>query len=140
MSMNYSTTFARLCAETVLDSGAWVFLHVDGRNPEARLPDYLVGKASVLQIGRDMPKAIPDLHTDEHVLSATLSFNGTSFFCVVPWAAVLHVGVYDTDGKVDHLVQFFGPRADAELEEQLQVPAPPSRGSLRCLPGKGGPC
>ena len=42
----------------------------------------------VLRFGHGLTPPIPDLTVDEHGISATLTFGGSPFRCVLPWAAV----------------------------------------------------
>lgn len=75
-----------------------VFVHLDPRLDAVRVPDHLRRQPQlVLQVGLDMPVAIPDLRVTSEGVSATLSFQRTPFACWVPWSAVF--ALLDERGK-----------------------------------------
>ncbi len=75
-----------------------MFVHLDPRAPEVRVPEYLRRQPQlVLQVGLDMPIPVPDLVVTSAGLGATLSFQRTPFACWVPWAAVF--ALLDDAGK-----------------------------------------
>jgi stringent starvation protein B len=68
---------------------ASVFVHVDPRIPDVRVPPWFKRQPQlVLQIGLNMPVPIPDLDVSDHGLSCTLSFNRSPFLCQIPWSSV----------------------------------------------------
>ncbi len=75
-----------------------VFVHLDPRQASVRVPDHLRKQAQlVLQVGLDMPIAIPDLRLTSEGVHATLSFQRTPFPCWIPWTAVF--ALLDERGK-----------------------------------------
>jgi stringent starvation protein B len=76
----------------------WVSVHLDARRLGVQVPDeFGDNRHLVLQYGRDMPVAIPDLSVDEDGIRATLSFARTPHTTFIPWTAVYIVAC--TDGR-----------------------------------------
>jgi stringent starvation protein B len=76
----------------------WVSVHLDARRSGVKVPDEFTRNGHlVLQYGRDMPVAIPDLAVDDDGIRATLSFSRTPHSTFVPWSAVYIVAC--TDGR-----------------------------------------
>jgi len=74
---------------------------LDPRVEGVHAPQWLMKQPQlVLQIGLDMPVAIPDLRVDDDGIYGTLSFSRTPFTCVVPWAAVFALVGDDGRGLV----------------------------------------
>ena len=72
----------------LLSSHSSVYVWIDSRR-NVCVPTHLMGKPQlVLQLGYRMPVPIRDLEIDESGWSATLSFGGSPFTCVVPWEAI----------------------------------------------------
>lgn len=66
-----------------------VLIHCDARRSDVAVPDRFRTEAKlVLRFGHGLSPPIPDLTVDEHGVSATLTFGGTPFRCVLPWAAI----------------------------------------------------
>lgn len=66
-----------------------VLVHLDARRSDVAVPDRFRGEAKlVLRFGHGLSPPIPDLTVDEHGVAATLTFGGTPFRCVLPWAAI----------------------------------------------------
>ena len=66
-----------------------VLIHCDARRSDVAVPDRFRAEAKlVLRFGHGLSPPIPDLTVDEHGVSATLTFGGTPFRCVLPWAAI----------------------------------------------------
>ena len=66
-----------------------VLVHLDARRSDVAVPDRFRGEAKlVLRFGHGLSPPIPDLTVDEHGISATLTFGGSPFRCVLPWAAI----------------------------------------------------
>ncbi|HEY0712491.1 MAG TPA: ClpXP protease specificity-enhancing factor SspB, partial [Polyangia bacterium] len=76
----------------------WVSVHLDARREGVKVPaDFNDNRHLVLQYGRDMPVAIPDLTVDDDGIRATLSFSRTPHSTFIPWNAVYIVAC--TDGR-----------------------------------------
>lgn len=76
----------------------WVSVHLDARRTGVKVPPEFTDNGHlVLQYGRDMPVAIPDLAVDEDGIRATLSFSRTPHATFIPWSAVYIVAC--TDGR-----------------------------------------
>lgn len=73
-------------------------VHLDARRTGVKVPpDFNDNRHLVLQYGRDMPVAIPDLTVDDDGIRATLSFSRTPHTTFIPWGAVYIVAC--TDGR-----------------------------------------
>jgi stringent starvation protein B len=78
-----------------------VYVHLDPREAAVVVPSWFKKKPQlVLQIGLNMPVPIPDLRLDDDGMICTLSFNGSPFFCVVPWVSVFAMVGDDGRGMV----------------------------------------
>jgi stringent starvation protein B len=78
-----------------------IFVHLDPRQAGVVVPPWFKKQPQlVLQIGLNMPVAIPDLRLDDEGMSCTLSFNRSPFHCVVPWASVFAMVGEDAKGMV----------------------------------------
>jgi hypothetical protein len=103
-----------------------VKLVVAGSGPGLVLPPDLLTQAEdhgvTLEIGLNMPIPILDLHLDDDGFVATLSFRQTPFKCVVPWAAVIIVGI------VDEAQFVWAGREQRPLPASVNTPAKPKRG------------
>jgi stringent starvation protein B len=76
----------------------WVSVHLDARRTGVKVPPEFTDNGHlVLQYGRDMPVAIPDLAVDDDGIRATLSFSRTPHTTFIPWSAVYIVAC--TDGR-----------------------------------------
>lgn len=90
----------REVAEALLERGS-VFVHLDPRHEGVSIPAWLRKQPQVvLQVGLDMPIPIPDLEIDEDGVRATLSFNRSPHWCIVPWEAVFALVGEDGRGRV----------------------------------------
>jgi hypothetical protein len=66
-----------------------VLVHLDARRSDVAVPERFRAEAKlVLRFGHGLSPPIPDLTVDEHGMSATLTFGGTPFRCVLPWPAI----------------------------------------------------
>ena len=82
----------------LLASHRSVYVWLDSRR-NVCVPENLMGKPQlVLQLGYRMPVPIRDLEIDKSGWSATLSFGGAPFTCVVPWESVYAI-VGEESGK-----------------------------------------
>jgi stringent starvation protein B len=78
-----------------------VYVHLDPRQETVLVPAWFKKQPQlVLQVGMNMPVAIPDLRFDDDGMSCTLSFNRSPFFCVVPWSSVFAMVGEDGRGMV----------------------------------------
>jgi stringent starvation protein B len=78
-----------------------IFVHLDPRQVGVVVPPWFKKQPQlVLQIGLNMPVAVPDLRLDDEGMSCTLSFNRSPFHCVVPWASVFAMVGEDGKGMV----------------------------------------
>lgn len=115
----------------------WVSLHLDARRPGVVVPGPFASQPHlVLQYGRNMPIAIPDLEVTEAGVSATLSFSRVPHRTYVPWSAVYVISCTDASGVLyredlpAELHGFGEPVADsvaeggAEASAEVNAPAP----------------
>lgn len=66
-----------------------VLVHLDARRTDVAVPERFRSEAKlVLRFGHGLTPPIPDLTIDEHGMSATLTFGGAPFRCVLPWPAI----------------------------------------------------
>lgn len=66
-----------------------VLIHLDARRSDVAVPDRFRAEAKlVLRFGHQLTPPIHDLTVDDHGISATLTFGGSPFRCVLPWAAI----------------------------------------------------
>jgi stringent starvation protein B len=118
-------------------SEGWVSLHLDARRPGVVVPAPFASHPHlVLQYGRNMPIAIPDLEVTEAGVSATLSFSRVPHRTYVPWSAVYVISCSDASGVLyredlpAELHGFGEPVADrvaeggAEGGTEVSAPAP----------------
>lgn len=78
-----------------------IYVHLDPRRAGVTVPPWFKKQPQlVLQIGLNMAIPIPDLRLDDDGMSCTLSFSGSPFFCVVPWAGVFAIVGDDARGMV----------------------------------------
>lgn len=90
----------REVAEALLERGS-VFLHLDPRHEGVSIPAWLRKQPQVvLQVGLGMAIPIPDLEVDDEGVRATLSFNRSPYWCVIPWDAVFALVGDDGRGRV----------------------------------------
>lgn len=76
-------------AENCLFMSGEVFVELRPSAHDVRVPErFRTQERMVLQFGRDMPVAIPDLLVNAYAISGTLKFGGESHHCYVPWGAV----------------------------------------------------
>lgn len=76
-----------------------VLLYLDPRKDEIELPAHLTGQPMViLRLGMSMPIPIPDIEAGEEMLSATLSFDRSPFFCRIPWLSVFGMCAVSGEG------------------------------------------
>jgi hypothetical protein len=95
------------------------------------VPDWLTKQPQlVLQIGLDMPVAIPDLRVDDDGVFGTLSFNRAPFTCSVGWAAVF--ALVGDDGKGMVWPDDIPPEIAEEVDRGTTRARPPHAG-LRAL-------
>ena len=101
-------------------------MHLDPRHTMVRVPDHLRKQPQlVLQVGLDMPIAIPDLRVTSEGVNATLSFQRTPFTCWIPWASVF--ALLDERGKgvlwPEDLPAEIAAEVSSEMERGSRVPA-----------------
>lgn len=77
--------------EKFLAAGRVVRIHLDGRIPDAVLPDRSRRDHVILEIGFALPIPIPDLLVNDFGFSGTLRFGKRDFEVFVPWCAVFGV-------------------------------------------------
>lgn len=102
-----------------------LFVHLDPRLDAVRVPEHLRRQPQlVLQVGLDMPVAIPDLRVTSEGVSATLSFQRTPFACWVPWSAVF--ALLDERGKgvlwPEDLPTEIAAEVSSEMERSVAKP------------------
>ena len=82
-----------------LDRGV-AMLHLDARRPGVSVPAQYAQDPH-LRLNLSYRYGLPDLDIGEEQVSASLSFGGRSFHCVVPWKAIFGITSQATgDGKV----------------------------------------
>jgi stringent starvation protein B len=106
----------------------WVSVHLDARRLGVKVPpEFLDNRHLVLQYGRDMPVAIPDLLVDDDGIFATLSFSRTPHETFIPWSAVYIVACTDGRGilyyeDVPEDVSLVARAVDPETGEPVEEP------------------
>jgi stringent starvation protein B len=76
----------------MLDGGHDVFVLLDPRRSGALVPlQFQRQPVLALQLGYNLAKPIPDLEVADDGVGCTLSFNGRTEYCFVPWHAVFSV-------------------------------------------------
>lgn len=104
----------------------WVSVHLDARRLGVKVPDeFIDNRHLVLQYGRDMPVAIPDLAVDDDGIRATLSFSRTPHPTFIPWSAIYIVACTDGRGilyyeDVPEDVSLVARAVDPETGEPLE--------------------
>lgn len=84
----------------MLLESADVFIHLDPRREHVIVPPHLKQQAHlILQIGLNMPVAIPDLEVTDEGITCTLSFNRSPIWCRLPWSSIYAVVSNDTDAR-----------------------------------------
>lgn len=84
----------------MLLQSADVFVHLDPRREHVVVPPHLKQQAHlILQIGLNMPVAIPDLEVTDDGISCTLSFNRSPMWCKLPWSSIYAVVSNDTEAR-----------------------------------------
>lgn len=106
----------------------WVSLHLDARRPGVDVPKPFNGTPHlVLQYGKNMPIAIPDLEVTDNGVSATLSFARTPHRTHVPWSAVYVIACTDGRGVLYH----------EDVPEEVTLVAPAVSGTNGKIVGCG---
>lgn len=74
----------------LMGSGDLVGVHLDARREGVIVPERFKAESNLLlHFGFNLARPIPDMHVDDHGISATLSFDGaTAFMVSIPWSAV----------------------------------------------------
>jgi stringent starvation protein B len=107
-----------------------VMLHLDGRNAEVMIPDYLRKDAHV-RLDLSYEFRLPDLVIDDWGVKATLSFRRTPFSCAVPWTALFAMTFYATEQGV-----VFTEDLPPELREPFQRAEEAARAAGRLQPSE----
>ncbi len=77
-----------------------IFVHLDPRREHVVVPPHFKKQPHlILQIGLNMPVAIPDLEVTDEGISCTLSFNRSPVWCRLPWESIYAVVSNDTDAR-----------------------------------------
>lgn len=116
-----------------------VYLYLDPRRDGVVVPPWFRRQPElILQVGLDMAIPIPDLRFDDEGVSATLSFKGSQFFCVVPWPAVFAMRGEDGRGMIwpDDLPpeMYAQAKSGAAAEGEPAPVAPAKREGPRAVP------
>jgi stringent starvation protein B len=113
----------------------WVSVHLDARRLGVKVPgEFGDNRHLVLQYGRDMPVAIPDLSVDDDGIRATLSFSRTPHATFIPWTAVYIVACTDGRGilyyeDVPEDVSLVARAVDPETGEPIDDDEPAGAGA-----------
>jgi len=84
-----STTHYVLINRLLDAAEAPVLLQLDARLRDAQVPPHLKDDLRlVLRVGWNLQPPITDLRFDQDVISATLSFNGSPYWCEIRWPAI----------------------------------------------------
>jgi hypothetical protein len=124
-------------ARHLLQSAMSVYVHLDPRGPEVRVPAWFKKQPQlVLQVGMNMAVPIPDLDIGETALSCTLSFNRRPEFCRIPWDAVYGLIVDDGRGMIwpDSI-----PPEVTNARDSAGKESKPARGHLRLAHSERAP-
>lgn len=100
-----------------LDRGV-AMVHLDARRPGVRAPPQFA-QEPCLRLNFSYKYGLPDLVIDDAGVSASLSFGGRSFHCVVPWAAV-----YGMSSQASGAEAVWHEDLPAEVVEQPQPRKP----------------
>jgi len=74
-------------------------VHLDARRAGVIVPPQYATDAH-LRLNLSYRYSIPDFEIDDRRIQATLSFSGTSFQCVLPWASIFGITGHAGDGQV----------------------------------------
>lgn len=78
-----------------------VFIHLDPRKDRVVIPLHFKDRPHlILQVGLNMPVAIPDLDVGDEGITCTLSFSRKPFCCRLPWLAIYALVSKDGRGMV----------------------------------------
>ena len=134
--------------ETLL---AWLargvtMVHADARRPGVVVPPQYAGDAH-LRLNLSYRYSIPDLEVGDAEVSATLSFGGRPFHCVLPWQSIFGITsqasgdgqVWPEDLPVEVMQTFAERHGQPPREDGMPTPAgsTPSRGRPSLLPIEG---
>lgn len=118
--------------------GSTVFVHLDPREGEVRVPQWFRNQPQlVLQIGLNMPVPILDLNVDDEAVSCTLSFSRSPFFCFIPWKAVY--ALVGEDGRGMVWPDDVPPEVAAQAAAQMRPKEAEQRPHLRAVPDDAAP-
>jgi stringent starvation protein B len=134
--------------ETLL---AWLargvtMVHVDARRPGVVVPPQYAGDAH-LRLNLSYRYSIPDLEVGDREVSATLSFGGRPFHCVMPWQSIFGITsqasgdgqVWPEDLPVEVVKTFAERHGQAPREDGMPTPpgSTPASGRPSLLPIEG---
>jgi len=113
-----------------------LFVHLDPRRPGVIVP-LVFGKQPqlVLQIGRNMAIAIPDLEVSDTGISCTLSFNRRPHLCRLPWSAIYALIGQEGGGMV--WPEDVPPEVVAQQRSAAKKEPAPRRPALRAVDSGG---
>ena len=87
----------RTVLDAMLEGGESVFMQLDTHRRGLELPSHLRGPEAprevLLELGINLATPMRDFKGTDDRLEVTLIFNFVPFPCVIPWAAVLAIGV-----------------------------------------------
>jgi stringent starvation protein B len=124
--------------EELLGKGA-VLAHLDARQEGVVVPTAHKSEAGlVLRLGYGLTPPIPDLAFDGDKITATLTFGGVPYACLLPWKAVFALVGEDNRGAVwqDDMPPEVAARWAAAREGKKPEPEPPKpkgRGHLKLV-------
>lgn len=119
----------------MLLENADVFIHLDPRREHVIVPPHLKQQAHlILQIGLNMPVAIPDLEVTDEGITCTLSFNRSPVWCRLPWSSIYAVVSNDTDARGMVWPDDVPSEVAFRFIKQGESPAPPSKPAVVPVP------
>jgi stringent starvation protein B len=121
--------------EDLLSKGA-VLVHVDARAEGVIVPaNHRSDPGLILRLGYGLTPPIPDLAFDADKITATLTFGGVPFHCVLPWKSVFALVGEDNRGAVwqedmppEVAARWAAAREGKKQEPEPEPPKPKGRG------------
>ena len=117
-------------ALALLDGAPTVFVHLDARREGVQVPDHLRDRPQlILRVGYSLTPPI-NINVDDSGITCTLSFNRSSFACVLPWSAIF--GMVGDDGRA----MLWPDDIPPEVEKMFPPPSGPAAPSGKPVAAK----